>query len=115
MPDKAVIVDGCVVGNGVEAIVSGPIDFDTVADLEATLRSLMVQTTRMLDIDMSECTFFDSTGMRLFVSLDSLMRNRAGGLTLHRPSPIVRRILEVTGLTGIRVVDQPLTSLPRRT
>jgi anti-anti-sigma factor len=57
-----------------------------------------------LRLDTSRLTFIDSTGIRALLMLAEL----GDGITLERPRPNVRRVLEVVGLgsvEGIRIED----------
>jgi anti-anti-sigma factor len=47
-------------------------------------------------IDLSECTFIDSTGLAVVL----LARRDGGRVAIHSPSEPVERTLSVTGLTG---------------
>jgi len=100
-------VEGEVRRNGVVATVTGSVDIATAGEFERAIRALLGPANRNLAIDMAKCEHFDSTGMRVLVTLDQLTRARAGTLVLHRPSVMVRSILELTGLTAIRTDDRP--------
>jgi anti-sigma B factor antagonist len=56
-------------------------------------------------IDLSEVTFIDSTGLAALLAI----RHRAGEtgrkIILDRPSPRVRKILDITGLAGAFAIE----------
>ena len=54
-----------------------------------------------LIIDLSKLTFCDSAGLRVFVRYRSELDARGGRLVLAAPQPIVRRVLEVSGLVEL--------------
>ena len=51
-------------------------------------------------VDLSELTFMDSSGITALVKARNRMAEEGNDLIFTRPHPIVRRVLEVTGLTG---------------
>jgi anti-anti-sigma factor len=51
-------------------------------------------------VDLSECTFIDSTGIAVIL----LARRDGGRVAIHSPSDQVLRVFEVSGLTGDGVV-----------
>jgi anti-sigma B factor antagonist len=59
-------------------------------------------------LDMSELSFVDSSGIRLFIRLHQALHDR-GGLILRSPTPHVARVLEIAGLPelGIRMEKEP--------
>jgi anti-anti-sigma factor len=53
-------------------------------------------------IDVSELTFVDSSGIRLFVRLQRALHDR-GQLHLRAPTPHVASVFEVAGLTELGI------------
>lgn len=53
-------------------------------------------------VDMSQVTFFDSSGIRAFLTA---RHQRGAALTIVDPSPVVRRVLELTGLNALLAGD----------
>ena len=54
-------------------------------------------------LDVSDLTFVDSSGIRLFVRLERAIRDR-GILHLRGPSPHIARVFEVAGLPDLGIV-----------
>jgi anti-sigma B factor antagonist len=85
--------------------VSGEVDLGTAADLEKTAFTLLEQRPRSLVLDFSGVPFCDSSGIGVLVRL----YNRATGIgcrvTIRRPTPNVRAVLEMTALTRIFQID----------
>ena len=52
-------------------------------------------------VDLSEVEFMDSSGVALLLHAAA----RAGSVHLRQPSSIVRRIIEITGLTDVLHID----------
>jgi len=90
--DISVSTDGVVT-------VSGEIDVVNSPDLGVELSERAGVSTGTLVVDLSEVTFMDSSGLRILLETDETCRHRHSSLVLHNPSPAVRRLLEITGLT----------------
>lgn len=54
-------------------------------------------------LDVTDLTFIDSSGIRLFVRLERAIRDR-GVLHLRGPSPHIARVFEVAGLPDLGIV-----------
>jgi anti-anti-sigma factor len=76
--------------------VEGEIDLAVADQLEEALARAAERAERIA-VDLSECTFIDSTGIAVLLRA----HNRPDGpaLTVLRPSGQVLRVFEVTGLT----------------
>ena len=55
----------------------------------------------MLILDMSEVSFLDSSGIGLILGRQRMMEALGGGITVKNPSPSVRRILMIAGLSRL--------------
>ena len=55
----------------------------------------------MLILDMSEVSFMDSSGIGLILGRQRIMESLGGGITVKNPSPSVRRILMIDGLSRL--------------
>lgn len=96
--------------------VVGEVDLSTAGDLRQRLVDLCERGVHDIDIDLSETTFMDSTG--LSVLLGALRRCRRGGghLTLQHPSRPVLNLLHATRLTLVfSDRTMPLSQLPATT
>lgn len=87
--------------------VTGEVDLATAPGLRETLlRVLHTHGPVVLDIDLAGVTFLDCTGIGALVAV----RNAAVHVGCHvrvcHPQPIVRRVLEVTGLLNVLTVEQ---------
>jgi len=54
-----------------------------------------------LDLDLSEVTFLDSSGLGALISLNKTLRLRKGMMRLLNPAPNVRQLLELTRLDHV--------------
>jgi anti-anti-sigma factor len=60
-----------------------------------------------LVLDLSGLTFVDSQGVNLLVNVHRVLQQAGASLTISRPSPAVRNILELTGVdTYFDVTDE---------
>jgi anti-anti-sigma factor len=84
--------------------LSGEFDLAALDVFRAVVGSVL-DAQRELVIDLSELTFLDSTGIRaILVVADQV----GGGVVIRRPTPPVRRVLDLVGLDGrrgIRIED----------
>ena len=80
--------------------VAGEIDASTAPALDEALQTLPVATGSVV-IDVSDVVFIDSSGLRVLISLANRAEQVGRSVILQRPSPTVRRLLEITGLTDM--------------
>jgi anti-sigma B factor antagonist len=83
--------------------VIGELDLSTATQLEEPLEDAVGSPDAAVLIDLTDCTFIDSTGIAMVVRawqrVDAGAGNGGkGGLVLCCQSEQVRRVLEVTGL-----------------
>jgi anti-anti-sigma factor len=81
--------------------VRGDLDMGTIGDLAQVLEQL--QGTVVLDLE--EVMFLDSSGLQGMLDAQQVARERGDDLILRRPSPPVCRVLEMTDLTGVFVIE----------
>ncbi len=81
--------------------VRGDVDMGTIGELAQVLEQL--EGTIVLDLE--EVTFLDSSGLQGMVAAHQAARERGDDLILRRPSPPVCRVLEMTDLNGVFVIE----------
>lgn len=81
--------------------VSGELDLCTVPGLHELVASQIAAGRVRLVLELSELTFCDATGAGELLRCRRLLRERGGRLSLLQVSPQVRRVLRITGLTGV--------------
>ncbi|MFF5505031.1 STAS domain-containing protein [Streptomyces roseolus] len=79
--------------------VGGELDMETAAGLEDRLSEQFGQGRRRLVLDLSALDFMDSSGLNVLIRAVNEVRESGGDLYLAAPTPPVRRILEITGVT----------------
>jgi anti-sigma B factor antagonist len=83
--------------------VNGELDLSTATQLEGPLEEAVNSPKAAVLIDLTDCTFIDSTGIALIVRAWQRVDPGAGnggegGLVLSCQNEQVKRVLEVTGL-----------------
>ncbi len=93
-----IVVDTRLDQAGVPIItVSGELDSSNAASLEATIAPFAAEHTDRLVFDLSELRFMDSAGIAVLVGLTA----KGNAVQLREPSQAVRRVIELTGLSGV--------------
>ena len=75
----------------------GELDLATVDEVDDTLRTLAT-TKRRVILDLRGLRFLDSSGLRLIVEIDALVRRDGCNFTLVRGPDTVQRLFVITGL-----------------
>lgn len=94
-------------GAGTVIRVSGDLDLSTVAALERELAGPAEAGERVI-VDLSECTFLDSSALRALVVAHRAADAAHGRLELIVTSPIIRRVLEVSALDSLLGLHETL-------
>jgi anti-sigma B factor antagonist len=81
--------------------LTGEIDVSNVDSLRATIEPAVETAPERVVFDLTDLEFMDSSGVALLLHAAT----RAGTVHLRRPSIIVRRIIEITGLTDVLHID----------
>jgi anti-anti-sigma factor len=75
--------------------VFGEIDIASVGELEERMAPILRAPPRRIAFDLSKLTFMDSSGIAFFL----MIADKIDEMEMRRPTEIVRRIIEVTGLS----------------
>jgi anti-sigma B factor antagonist len=89
-------------------IVAGELDGATAVSLSEQLRQLVADLAGDLTIDIGLVTFIDSTGLSLLISLHKRVRVSGRTLTVADPTPMARRLFEITGLDQVLTIEPAL-------
>jgi anti-anti-sigma factor len=90
--------DACVV-------VSGDLDLSTAPKLWSALEPAIEQGAQTVVLDISGVGFLDSSGVSVIVRALKLLRDADRSLVVRSPQLQARKVLEVTGLTGILTIE----------
>jgi anti-sigma B factor antagonist len=77
--------------------LSGELDMVSVERVRPVVQEVLAAGNDRLAFDVSELEFMDSSGIALLVSAT----RKARQVELRHPTPIVRRLIELTGLTEL--------------
>ena len=92
------------VGTAVVAM-RGEIDAIAIPSLSGCLDDVICAGQRDVVLDMAEVSFIDSVGLAAIVAATKRLAARGGTLRVRRPTAHVRKVLDITGLTGFVPVE----------
>ena len=97
-----------VVARGARPVVSvmGELDLATAPALERTLRGVADDRTHEVIVDLTDCTFLDSQGLRALIATKGRLGRSNGRLALVVSNP---RVLPIFGITQF---DEPFEIHP---
>ncbi|NEA48322.1 STAS domain-containing protein [Streptomyces sp. SID10815] len=79
--------------------VEGYLDVDTATELQAHLANQLHHGRRHFLLDLTGVPFMDSSGMNIILRAYQEVRDRPGSVHIIAPTPAVRRILDLTGVS----------------
>jgi anti-sigma B factor antagonist len=80
----------------VTVIIEGELDIASVELIRRGIDPYLVDSPKRVEFDLARLQFMDSSGIALLIEV----ANRVGSVAIRNATPIVRRVLEVTGLAG---------------
>jgi len=84
--------------DGVPVIsVTGELDLTNAGEVRSAVEAVVSDHDQRVVFEVSELTFMDSSGIALLASVT----RRAREVELRDPTPIVRRLIEMTGLDKV--------------
>jgi len=92
--------------------LAGELDLETVAPASQVLWTAMEQSCHLL-VDMSQVTFIGSTGLSLLLRARAELVARSGSLRVRNPSPPVLRLLQLTDLAELLLLDVHVAAVGR--
>jgi anti-sigma B factor antagonist len=81
--------------------LSGELDSSNAASLQERVASIPLQPPRRLIFELTDLRFMDSAGIAVLISATA----KASSVSLRNPSPIIRRVLEATGLSSVFSIE----------
>jgi anti-anti-sigma factor len=82
-------------------VLSGELDSSNAASLQARMASIPPQPTQRLIFDLAGLRFMDSAGIAVLLGA----AEKVSSVSLRKPSPIIRRVLEITGLFDVFTIE----------
>jgi anti-sigma B factor antagonist len=96
-------IDVVAANNGVLRLeVDGEIDVSSAPGLlDSVLCAALASDHRQVVIDLRHVTFIDSCGLSAVLETNRRLRHNGAHLVIVRPSGMVRRLFEMTGLDSV--------------
>lgn len=95
--------------------IEGDLDIDTATELQHHVANQLHHGRRHFLLDVSSVPFMDSSGMNIILRVYQEVRQISGGVYVISPTPAVRRILDLTGVSltvqTVESTEEALTAL----
>ena len=106
MIDPIAFVTSTTDGNHVSLVISGEIDLANADDIDLRIAEAIPNHCTSASVDLTDVTYVDSVGMRIFFKLVGQLRTAQIDLVVVSPrtSPS-RRIVEISGLDSVATVE----------
>jgi len=105
MAVEILAIDVAVADGVAQVTLRGELDTASAPKLRARLIDLASEEHQLIRIDLSGVDFIDSTGLGVLIGGAKRQREGGGGFVLVRPSPRVKKVLDITGLTKVFLVS----------
>jgi anti-anti-sigma factor len=100
-PSATVEIDTEVDPSGTRIVtLRGELDSSNAASLLAAVASITAQQPQRLIFDLNGLSFMDSAGIAVLINTTTKT-----SVSLRNPSPIIRRVLEATGLADVLPIE----------
>lgn len=100
-------IDTVTSADRVVVLVRGDVDSATSPQLRAVVDAMLRDGVSELELDLSDLTFLDSTGLGVIAHAVRELQAIDGVLTLHEVPAMVRRLLFVTDLERFVRISDP--------
>ena len=81
--------------------VAGELDVSNAATLQATVASIVAKRPERLIFSLGDLHYMDSAGISVLLGA----ADKVNAVHLRDPSPVVRRVIELTGLAGVLSIE----------
>lgn len=85
--------------------LTGEVDVYTVPKLKEELLPLVDKTNQKVEIDLSQVSYMDSTGLGVIIGALKLSKSKNGQLTLLNATARLNRLFEITGLAEVMDIE----------
>jgi anti-anti-sigma factor len=87
-------------GDTARLTLTGELDIATVPRAEEAVATVLAQGARSVIVDLSRLAFVDSSGLRMFITLNDRASTEGWGLGLIRPPEASFSVFQITGAEG---------------
>ena len=106
MIDPTAFVTASAEGDHVSISIAGEIDLSNADEVEEQITSAIPNRCTSASVDLTDVTYVDSVGMRLFFNLVAQLRTAQIELKMIAPpSSPARRIVDISGLNAVVPVE----------
>ncbi|MFZ3580457.1 STAS domain-containing protein [Virgibacillus sp. DJP39] len=91
-----------------KVILSGEIDAYTAPNLKDTLLPLTKENGKLVEVDLDQVGYMDSTGLGVFISALKSTKEHDSRLTLINLQDRVMRLFKITGLDEIMDINEEI-------
>ncbi len=91
-------------GDEVQTVVvklEGDVDLESEPKILLALKRALSGNPNRVELDVSGVTFLDSSGLSVLLSAERIAAHHNARLSLVKAPPVVRRVVEATGLTQV--------------
>lgn len=81
--------------------ISGRVDSSTAPEMEKALQDLIDADRHQVVVDLQSVEYMSSAGLRVLVSTLKAAKKSGGDVKLAQPSPRVKEVLDLAGLTPV--------------
>jgi anti-sigma B factor antagonist len=81
--------------------VQGDVDMSTAGLLDSRLQELVASGTEHLVVDLSECRYFDSEGIKVLIRAHNALGRERGRIAISGAQGTVLRVFRISGLDTV--------------
>lgn len=92
-------------GTSIDVAVEGKLDRNSAPDFEKDIGALLSDDVRLITLDLSECIYISSAGLRSILALQKKMSKCEGKLVIKNVPELVKEVFTETGLDEILTLE----------
>ncbi|MFI5803928.1 STAS domain-containing protein [Streptomyces sp. NPDC051561] len=101
--------------DGLVVTIGGDLDFDNSPQLRSVLVHLALSPGKLLVLELSGLTFFDSTGITMLIIARKVAQAAGADIVVSGVGPMVAKIFRITGLDAVfRAFPDPESAFTAR-
>lgn len=92
-------------GNTLEIKIEGKLDRLSSPDFEKEVADYLTDDVRTINIDLKDCIYISSAGLRVILALQKKMTKVEGKMTIRNVPELVKEVFTETGLDEILTLE----------